>query len=65
MGRGRTQVGFRDVAQEDGADDTASAPHECDARVIEFPAVVLCGGTHEHESLSIGNKFRRIQCLPN
>ena len=60
---GGTLVGFCDVAEEDGPDDTTSTPHECDARVIEFPAIVVCGGTHKHESLGIGDKFRRIQCL--
>ena len=56
-------VGFGDVAEEDGADDAASTPHECDARVIEFPAVVMGGSTHEHESLGIGDEFGCIQCL--
>ena len=60
---GGTLVGFGDVAEEDGADDAASTPHECDARVIEFPAIVVCGGTHEHETLCIRDKFRCIQCL--
>ena len=56
-------IGFRDVAEEDRTDDTTSTPHESNARVIEFPAVVVGSSTHEHESLGIGNEFGRIQCL--
>jgi len=59
----RTLVGFCDVAEEDGADDTASAPHECDARVVEFPAVIMCSSTHKHETLSIRDDLGSIQCL--
>jgi hypothetical protein len=58
-----TLVGFRDVAEEDGANDTTPAPHQCDSGIIEVPSVILGGGTHEHEPLSIRNDFRSIQCL--
>ena len=60
---GLTLVGFCDVSKEDGANDTTSAPHECDARVIEIPAIIMGSSTHKHESLSIRNEFRRIQSL--
>jgi hypothetical protein len=60
---GGTLVGFGDVSEEDGADDTASTPHESDARVVEFPAVVVGGGTHEHETLGVGDEFGSVQCL--
>ena len=58
-----TLVGFGDIAEEDGANDTAPAPHQCDSGIFEIPSVILDGGTHEHESLSVGNNFRSIQCL--
>ena len=56
-------VGFGDVAEENRANDASSTPHECDARVVEFPTIVMGCGTHEHESLGIGDYFGGIQCL--
>jgi hypothetical protein len=58
-----TLVGFGDVSEEDGADDTAAAPHESNASVVEFPAVVVGGGTHEHKTLGVGDEFGGVQCL--
>lgn len=52
---GETLVSFGDVSEEDRADDTSSTPHESDARVVEFPAVIMGSGTHEHESLGVGD----------
>lgn len=56
-------VSFGDVSEEDRADDTSSTPHESDARVVEFPAVIMGSGTHEHESLGVGDEFGGVQCL--
>lgn len=36
-------VGGRDVLQEDGADDAATAPHEGDGWLVELPLVFLGG----------------------
>lgn len=43
----------RDVTEEDGLDDAASAPHERDAGVVEVPLVLLGRLTHEHEALGV------------
>lgn len=36
------------VLEEDGANDAASSPHECDRGLVQFPAVFF-GSLHDHE----------------
>ena len=45
-------------------DDTASAPHESNATIVEFPAVNLGSFSKQHEPLGIRDDLRGIKCLP-
>jgi hypothetical protein len=56
-------VGFDDVSNKDRTDDTVSTPHESDTRIVEFPAVVVASGMHEHEALGVGDEFGSVRCL--
>jgi hypothetical protein len=53
--------GLLDFPQESRTDDTAAAPHERHAAVIEIPVIFLRGGAHEHVTLRIGNDLGSIQ----
>ena len=44
-------VGLLDVAQEDGADDAAAAPHQRDRTVVQVPLEQLRSLAQEHEAL--------------
>ena len=54
---------LRDVLKEDGLDDAATAPHARNAGVVEIPALLLGGVTHEHEALRVRDDLRRVESL--
>ena len=54
---------LRDVLKEDGLDDAATAPHARNAGVVEIPALLLGGVTHEHEALGVGHDLRSVERL--
>lgn len=56
-------VGSLDVAQEDGANDAATAPHEGNAGVVQVPAVLLGSLAHEHETLGVGDDLGGVKSL--
>jgi hypothetical protein len=56
-------IGFGDIAQEDGTDDTSAAPHERNSRIIQFPAIIMGSGPHEHKPLGIRDEFGGIERL--
>jgi len=55
--------GLSDVAQEAGTNDTAAAPHQRAAAIIEVPVVLRGSLLQQHEALGIGYDFRGVQGL--
>lgn len=53
--------GAFDIAEEGATDDAASAPHEGDSAVVEFPAVFFGGGSEEHVALGVGDDFGGVE----
>ena len=51
------------VLEKGPANDAASTPHECDAAVVEIPAVDLGRLAEQHEALGIGDDLGGIECL--
>ena len=47
------------------ADDTTPPPHECDAAIVEVPAVDLGSLTEQHEALGIGDDLGGVKSLPD
>ena len=47
------------------ADDTTPPPHECDAAIVEVPAVDLGSLAEQHEALGVGDYLGGIESLPD
>lgn len=60
---GVAAVGVGDILEKDGADDTATTPHEGNGRLVKLPAVLAGSLLDEHEALGIGDDLRGIQGL--
>ena len=52
-----------DILEEDGADDAATAPHERDLGLVEFPGVLLGRVLDEHEALRVRDDLGGVQRL--
>lgn len=60
---GVVAIGGGDVLEEDGADNTATTPHEGNGGLVELPAVLLGRLLHKHEALGVGDDLGGIEGL--
>jgi hypothetical protein len=52
---GITVERFLDLAEERAADNASTTPHECDATIVQVPAVLLGRLAHEHVPLGVAD----------